>query len=138
MARETYGELVQLLPTGDLKSLWKRGLPDLPHRVFLSPQGHVVLDTYAGHGQGKHALVIYHPQVRLVADYDFNTLVPNVNDRNRCGYMMSGPSLSGVYDVKWTDYASVPHLALRDPGGGPTFDLVTGKLKTGRNERPGR
>ncbi|MEF2279091.1 hypothetical protein V3W47_12345 [Deinococcus sp. YIM 134068] len=129
---EGRGELVQLLPGGQLKTLWKSRLPAFPHKVFLSSQGHVVLlDTHAGSGQGKNALVIYSSRGELIANYDFNTVVPDVDDRKRFYYALSGFYLSSVYTVRWATYAGVPHLTLRDRDGkGPTINLTTGEFKT--------
>ena len=129
-ARSTYGELVQLLPNGTLKMIWKRKLPNFPAKVLISPGGQVVtLDNYAGNGEPKNALVVYSAKGQTLAQYTYRDLFPTCQ---LCGGRagMAAPYLATQFKATWT-YYDVSHLALRDENGkGPTINLVTGKLKT--------
>ncbi|THF68623.1 hypothetical protein E7T06_15640 [Deinococcus sp. Arct2-2] len=132
-ARAAYGELVKMLPDGTLKTVWKRELPNIPLKVLLSSDGHVVtIDNHAGYGQPKNALVVYGLKGQILANYSFNQLGLKPEDCRAC-YLLDTPFLIGGFKAKWV-YYDVPHLALRDENGkGPTINLVTGKLKTNWN-----
>lgn len=132
-ARASWGELFQLQADGTLKTLWKHALVNTPGRILVSPRGHVVmLDNWAGHGSPAHAIVIYDPHGKLVADLKFSQVVTDPKACPRCG-SMDGPFITGGYRASFTSYGNADEwfLVLRDDKGkGPTVSLKTGKLKT--------
>ncbi len=133
-ARASWGELFQLQADGTLKTLWKHGLVNTPGRILISPRGHVVtLDNWAGHGSPAHAVVIYDPQGKLVADLKFSQVIPDAKACPRCGAQsMDGPFITGGYKASFTSYGTADEwfLVLRDEAGkGPSISLKTGKLK---------
>lgn len=132
-ARASWGELFQLQADGTLKTLWKHGLVNTPGRILISPRGHVVtLDNWAGHGSPAHAVVIYDPAGKVMADLKFSQVVTDAKACARCG-SMDGPFLTWGYTPKFTSYGNQDEwfLVLRnDKGKGPTVSLKTGKLKT--------
>lgn len=131
--RVTRLEFQQLQPAGELETLWKTTLTHMPFKVSIRPWGETcvaLLDTYAGQGGGKHALVIFKAGGKKVADYAFNDLVSR-SEQDRFYWLMSGYFLTSQYAVKWAEYGGVPHVALRDSkGNGPTINCQNGKLKT--------
>ena len=133
-ARECWGELVQLQADGSLKSLWKHRLVNVPSRILISPSGHVVtLDSWAGAGSPAHAVVIYSPSGRIVADLSFSQVITRPGACPAC-MSMDGPFLSGQYRPKFNMYGDGWFLVLRNTGGqGPTISLTTGQFKTSWN-----
>lgn len=138
-ARESWGELVQLQADGSVKSLWKRQLVNVPSRILISPSGHVVtLDNWAGAGSPAHAVVIYDPSGRVVADLSFSQVITRPGACPAC-MSMDGPFLSRQYQPKFNVYGSGNgwFLALRNAAGqGPTISLRTGQFKISWNGQP--
>ncbi|MDO4246037.1 MAG: hypothetical protein Q4C89_08450 [Deinococcus sp.] len=94
-ARASWGELFQLQADGTLKTLWKHNLVNTPGRILISPRGHVVtLDNWAQEGSPAHAVVIYDPHGKLVADLKFSQVVTDPKACPRCG-SMDGPFITG-------------------------------------------
>jgi len=111
-ARESWGELVQLQADGSLKSLWKHRLVNVPSRILISPSGHVVtLDSWAGAGSPAHAVVIYNPSGRVVADLSFSQVITRPGACPAC-MSMDGPFLSGPYRPKFNMYGNGWFLVL--------------------------
>lgn len=131
-AQESWGELFQLQTDGTLKTLWKHSLVNTPARVLVSPRGQVVtLDNWGGQGSPAHAVVIYDPVGKVVADLSYSRVL-NGSTCARCGGA-DGPLLNLAYTPKFTSYGNQDEwfLLLRDEKGvEPTISLKTGKLKT--------
>lgn len=132
-AKEGWGELVQLQPNGNFKTLWKRKLLNTPSRILISPRGQVVtLDNWAGYESPRHAVVIYDAKGKVVADLNFSQVITNPKSCPRCN-SMDGPFLTSGYTPKFFLYGNGDewYLLLRDEKGqGPTINLQTGQFKT--------
>lgn len=124
------GELFRLTATGETPVVWRGTLKNHPLEVYVSSQGHVItLDTYGGDQRGRHALVIYSPEGKVVADLSFSQVVPGDPNYAKFGLGVSGLFLTKGFQAKFV-YYDKPYFALRDAGGkGPVFDLDTGRRK---------
>lgn len=121
------GELFRLTATGETPVVWRGVLRNHPLKVYVGPQGHVItLDTYGGDQRGRHALVIYSPEGQVVADLSVAQVAPGDAP---IVHTPSGLFLTRVFEGKFV-YYDKSYFALRDArGGGPVFDLDTGKPK---------
>ena len=123
------GELFRLAPDGMTPTVWRGMLRNLPLNAYITPRGQVVtVDTYAGDRQGRHALVIYDPKGKVLADLTYAEVVRGKVEHPRFQVGgISGPFLSQAYAVKFT-YESKLLLAFKDAQGrGPVFNPETGK-----------
>ncbi|WP_278911786.1 hypothetical protein [Deinococcus wulumuqiensis] len=134
-AKESWGELFQLQADGTLKTLWKHPLVNTPARVLIGPRGHVVtLDNWGGENGTMHAVVIYDPTGKVVADLNYSQVTSGFACA-RCN-AAGGPLVTLAYTPKYTSYGNADEwfLLLRDDKGrGPTISLRTGKHKTDWN-----
>ena len=129
MRKPATGELFQLKPTGATPVLWRGKLLNQPLRAYVAPTGQVItVDTHAG-GSTKHALVIYSPRGKVVLDLSFSEVAPGQEKNMNFFIGVSGPFLSKGFTPKFVYWDKV-YFGLSDgKGGGPVFDLETGKRK---------
>lgn len=123
-------ELFRLTATGETPVVWRGTLRNHPLEVYVSSRGHVItLDTYGGDQRGRHALVIYSPKGKVVADLSFSQVVPGDPSYAKFSLGVSGLFLTKGFQAKFV-YYDKPYFALRDAEGkGPVFDLDTGNRK---------
>ena len=71
------GRLFRFSPAGQEETVWERTLVDFPNQVLFSPDLRTVVTVGGGcYIEEKHALVLYGPDGRIVADLTFYDIVP--------------------------------------------------------------
>lgn len=121
--------------------VWKWKLVNLPQQVLISGNraaavSVVTLDTYARLGF-EHALVVYGPQGKLLADYRLEDLL-TPQELARVPASVSSRFWTEERVFRFTDYGRVPHLVIRrasdtnQTGRAIRINLQTGKLRSAK------
>lgn len=84
LPRSSTGILFSIDDDGKDQVVWKKTLVNIPLRVFISGDGKrvVTVDTYADLGR-KHSLVVYNEKGAVLADYELEDFLTDVEIRDR-------------------------------------------------------